>query len=40
MFNSLLFLLVNLAIFWTMYWAWKQDDLQLQENSTDSDKMD
>lgn len=40
MFNSLLFLFVNLAIFWVMYWAWKQDDLQLQENLTDSDKMD
>ena len=40
MFNSLLFLFVNLAIFWVMHWAWKQDDLQVQENLTDSDKMD
>lgn len=40
MINSLLFLFVNLAIFWTMYWAWQQDDLQLQENASDPDKMD
>lgn len=24
--SSLLFLACNLAIFYTMYWAWKEDD--------------
>jgi hypothetical protein len=25
--NNILFLVFNLAVFWTMYWAWKQDEL-------------
>lgn len=40
MFNSLLFLFVNLAIFWTMYWAWQQDELEVHEASSEQEQMD
>lgn len=40
MINSLLFLIANLAIFWTMYWAWKQDELPVPNKTANSDVTD
>ena len=35
--ETLAFLIFNLAIFWVISWAWKQDDLSKQRQDSEPD---
>ncbi len=39
MLDTLLFLIVNLAIFWVIAWAWKQDELSKRDDTDETDEV-
>ena len=37
--NTLFFVGIQLAIFWVMWWAWKQDNVYTKNESTQAEKV-